>query len=266
MRIIVLAKQVMDPDVPQASFHIDEARNQAIPPAGVPPVLNGFDEQAVEAALRLKSSHQATITVITLGKDLVNDVIKKPLSMGADELVVVDDDSPEGRDAYATASLLALAVKKAGAFDLILCGRQASDTDRGQVGVGVAELLGLPAITIAKGVEIVDGKVRVERVLVDGIEVVEVPLPALVTVSNELGEPRYPTLRGIMQAGRKQPTVWSMADIGAEPGLVSGGRDRVRMTRLYVPKVEKTCEFIEGESGEDIGRKLALRLREVKLI
>ena len=98
------------------------------------------------------------------------------------------------------------------------------------------------------------------------IEIVEAPLPALVTVSNELGEPRYPTLRGIMQAGRKQPTMWGLTDIGAEPELISGGRNRVRMTRLYIPKVEKSCEFIEGDNGEDIGRKLALRLREAKLI
>lgn len=266
MRIIVLAKQVIDPEAPQASFKVDEARQRVVPPSGVPPVLNGFDEQAVEAALRLKSSLGATVTVITMGKDLATDVIKKPLSMGADELIVVNDDASEGRDAYAAAALLALAVQKAGAFDLILCGRQSSDTDRGQVGVGVAEILGLPSITIARSVEVADGKVRVERVLVDGIEVVEAPLPALVTVSNELGEPRYPTLRGIMQAGRKQPTMWSLADIGAGPELISGARNRVRMTRLYIPKVDKSCEFIEGDSGEEIGRKLALRLREAKLI
>lgn len=267
MRIIVFVKQVIDPEIPQASFRIDEGARRAIPPSGKPPVLNGFDEQAVEAALRIKSANGATVTVITMGKDLATDVIKKPLSMGADDLIVVQDENPsEERDAYSTAYLLAQAVRKVGDFDLILCGRQASDTDRGQVGVGVAELLGLPAITIAKSVTVVGGKVRVERVLVDGIEVVEAPLPALVTVSNELGEARYPTLRGISQAARKQPTVWSMADIGADPEVVTGAKRRVRMIQLFVPKVEKACEFIEGENGEEIGRKLALRLREAKLI
>ena len=267
MRIIILAKQVINPEIPQASFRIDEASKRAVPPASTPPVLNGFDEQAVEAALRIKSANGATVTVITMGKDLAPDVIKKPLSMGADDLIVVRDDTPqEDRDAYSTAYLLAQAVHKAGEFDLILCGRQASDTDRGQVGVGVAELLGIPSITIAKSVAVTEGKVRVERVLADGIEVVEAPLPALVTVSNELGEARYPTLRGISQAARKQPAVWSMADIGADPEVVSGAKRRVRMTRLFIPRVEKACEFIEGENGEEIGRKLALKLHEAKLI
>ena len=130
----------------------------------------------------------------------------------------------------------------------------------------MADFLGLPSITIGKSVEVNDGKVLVERVRSDGSELVEAPLPALVTVSNELGEPRYPTLRGIMQASRKQPTVWTAADIGADPALLGAQGRRVHMTRLFIPTVEKVCEFIEGENGADTGRKLALKLREAKLI
>jgi electron transfer flavoprotein beta subunit len=266
MRIIVLAKQVMDPEIPQASFRINEASNTVEPVQGIAPVVNGFDENAVEAALRLKSSENATVTVISLGQSLVMDVIKKPLSMGADELILLQDPTLEGGDAYATAYVLALAAKKTGDFDLIICGRQASDTDRSQVGLGVAEMLGIPAITIGKSIEIKDGKVLVERVRTDGSELVEAPLPALVTVSNELGEPRYPTLRGIMQAGRKQPVVWTAADIGADPAMLGDSGSRVKLTRLYIPKVEKVCDFIEGENAADAGRKLALALREAKLI
>jgi electron transfer flavoprotein beta subunit len=262
VRIIVFAKQVMDPEVPPAKFRVDEAANRVVPPQGVPPVVNGFDEQAVEAALRIKAANSATVTVITVGAGLAPEVIKKPISMGADELFIVQDDGWQDRDAFGVARLLAAAVKKAGEFDLILAGRQASDTDRGQVAVGVAEELGLPAITIARKVEVADGKVRVERVLVDGTEVVEAPLPALVTVSNELGEARYPTLRGIMRAGRVQPTVWTVADLGVD-GIAQA---RVRLRRLYVPRVEKSCEFIEGENPADTGKKLALKLREAKLL
>ncbi|MBI3743246.1 MAG: hypothetical protein HY261_03045 [Chloroflexi bacterium] len=169
-------------------------------------------------------------------------------------------------DAYSTAYALAQAIKKIGQFDLIIAGRQASDTDRGQVGVAVAEMLGIPSITIGKSIEIKDSKVIVERVRTDGSEVVEAPLPALVTVSNELGEPRYPTLRGIMAAGRKKPTVWTAADIGADAAK-SGAKGRVvNLTRLYIPKVEKVCEFIDGENAADKGKKLALKLRQAKLI
>ena len=266
MRIICFAKQVPDPEVPAASFKIDPATNKAAPVAGVAPVVNGFDLNAIEAALRLKEKHSATITVISLGKNLVQDVIKKPLSMGCDELILLQDDAFEDGDAGAIAEALALAVKKAGEFDLILCGRQASDTDRGQVGPAVAELLDLACVTLAKSIEIDDGKVKVERVLSDGIEIVEAPLPALVTVSNELGEPRYPTLRGIMTAGRKTPTVWTAADIGADAAKVGAKGSAISTVKLFIPQIEKNCEFITGENGADAGRKLALRLREVKLI
>ena len=266
MRIIVFAKQVMDPETPQASFKIDEAANKVLPVQGIAPVVNGFDEQATEAALRLKDKHDANVTVISLGKEPVMDVIKKPLSMGADELILLQDDAFEDGDAYSTAQALAEAVKKVGDFDLIICGRQASDTDRSLIGVGVAELLGIPSITIGKKVEIEDGKVIVERVRTDGTEIVEAPLPALVTVSNELGEARYPTLRGIMAASRKQPVVWTAADLGADVSTLGAAGRRVTMTKLFIPVVDKECEFVEGENGADAGRKLALKLREAKLI
>ncbi len=266
MHVICFAKQVIDPEMPVASFKIDEATKTVLPVQGLAPVINGFDENAIEAALRLKEDHEVTITVIALGKDLVLDVIKKPLSMGADELILLQDDAFEDGDAYSIGYALAMAVKKVGEFDLIICGRQASDTDRGQVGLAVAELLGVPAITVGKSVAVKDGKVIVERVRTDGSEIVEAPLPALVTVSNELGEPRYPTLRGIMQAGRKKPTVWTAADIGADAAKLGASGRVVSLSKLFIPVVEKECAFIEGENEADAGRQLALKLREAKLI
>ncbi len=261
MKILVFAKQVMDPETPQANFKIDPATNKALPVQGAAPVINGFDEQAVEAALRIKDKAGASITVITLGKDFVMDVVKKPLSMGADELVLIQDDSFDDSDSSAISEILAAAAKKIGSFDLVLCGRQASDTDRGQVGPGIADLLGLPCATLAKSIEVADGKAKVQRVRSDGTEVVEMPLPAVVSISNELGEPRYPTLRGIMMAGRKQPIKWSLKDLNAAPAA-----KRVKLLKLYIPIKEKKCEVVEGENAADAGRKLALKLREVKLI
>ncbi|GAI54282.1 unnamed protein product, partial [marine sediment metagenome] len=109
--------------------------------------------------------------------------------MGADELILLDDEAFAGGDSWSTAYALAMAIKKIGEYDLIFCGRQAADWDAGQVGSGIAEILGLPSVTLAKKIDITDGKARVERVTADGYEVIEVPLPALITVSNELGEP-----------------------------------------------------------------------------
>ena len=158
---------------------------------------------------------------------------------------------------------MAAAIRKIGEFDLIICGRQASDWDNAQVGSGVAEILDIPCVSIAKGVDASGGKVVVDRVLPDGIQRVEAPLPCLVTVSNELGEPRYPTLRGIMAAGRKQPTIWKAADLGLDPSQL---QPRIQIEKVFIPISESQCELIEGESPSDAGRKIALKLSEAKII
>jgi electron transfer flavoprotein beta subunit len=186
------------------------------------------------------------------------------LSMGADELVLLQDDAFENTiDSFLTAQLLAAAIRKLDGFDLIICGRQASDWDNAQVPLGVAEILGISCISLGKKVEVQDGKVRVERIIADGYEVVEAPLPALVTVSNELGQPRYPTLRGIMAATRKKPTIWSAADLGLD---ASQSDPRITLRDLFVPLSDQECEIIEGDDAADSGRLLALKLREDKII
>lgn len=261
MNIIVCVKQVPDPQMPMASFKIDPATNKLVPTPGIPPVINGYDEQAVEAALRLKEANGGKITALSLGKELVSDVIKKPLSMGADELILLQDDAFEDGDDYVTAYALAAAIKKIGEYDLIICGRQASDFDSGVVGAGIGEILGLPVITIARDIKMTNGVIRVERVVPDGYEVVEASPPVVVTVSNELGQPRYPTLRGIMAAGRKQPTVWSAQDLGLDTTV-----SRMKLLKLYQPDKISQCEFIEGGSPAEAGVNLALKLREAKII
>ena len=263
INIVVCAKQVVDPETPASAFRIDPNTKSVVPAAGIPPVVNGFDENAVEAALQLKESDGANITVISVGNGFVMDVMKKPLSMGADELVLIDDPLTAELDAFATAQALAEAIKKVGTFDLVLCGRQASDWDNSMVPLGVAELLGLPSVTMAQKIETQNGGIVVQRALTDGYEVVQAPLPALVTVSNELGEPRYPTLRGIMMAGRKRPTVWTASDIGLNESALA---PRLNLEDLYVPVSDKQCEFIEGEDEADAGRQLALKLREARLV
>ena len=261
--MIVCVKQVVDPETPASAFRIDPDAKRMVAAPGIPPVLNGFDENAVEAALRIKDDIGGTITVLSLGSEFAMDVMKKPLSMGADRLVLVQDKVVAHLDSYATAYALSEAIKKIGRYDLVLCGRQASDWDNAQVPLGIAEMLGLPCVTVAQKVEVVDAGVVVQRALSDGYEVVEAGMPALVTVSNELGEPRYATLRGIMAAGRKAPTVWSAEDLALDRSNLT---PKVRVTDLFVPVTAKSCEFIEGETEEDAGRQLALRLREDKLI
>ncbi len=266
MNIIVCVKQVPDPEAPPAGFRIDPEAKKSVPAQGVAPVISPFDEQAVEAALRLKDKGGAKVTILCKGTDLVADVVKKPLAMGADELVLLQDPALEGGDAYSTAVALAAAIKKIGQFDLVLCGRQAADWDAGQVGSGLAELLGLPCITLARKVEAADGKVKVESVVTDGYEVVEAPMPAVVTVSNELGEPRYPTLRGIMGAARKQPTVWKGSDIGLDGSKAGKAVARAEVIKLFIPTKESKCEMVSADTPQEAAAKLATRLRDAKLL
>ncbi len=266
MDMIVCCKQVLDPEAPPASFKIDPAKNKVVPPQGVPPVISPFDEQAVEAALRVKDAKGGKITVISLGINLLRDVVKKPLSMGADELVLLEDPAYVDGDSWSTAYALAMAIKKIGKFDLIFCGRQAADWDSGQVGSGIAEILGLPSVTIAKKVEALDGKARVERITTDGFEVVEVALPAVITVTNELGAARYPTIKGIMGAKRKEPIIWKPADIGADAAKLGAAGRRTKIAKLFQPVKEARCEIITGETPEEAAVKLALKLREAKTL
>jgi electron transfer flavoprotein beta subunit len=168
MELIVCVKQVPDPEAPADSFKIDTAANRVVPAPDVATVLSSFDEIAVEAALQLKEAHGGTVTALSLGNNLARDVVKKPLGMGADRLVLLEDEAYEGGDSWSTARALAAAIRKIGTHDLILCGRQAADWDAGQVGLVIAELLGIPSVSLVKRTGVTAGKARVERVISDG--------------------------------------------------------------------------------------------------
>jgi electron transfer flavoprotein beta subunit len=263
LKIVVTAKQVIDPETPMSAFIVDSGK--VVVPVNQTPVINGFDEQAIEAALRLKeASGDAHITVVSVGTNFALDVIKKPLAMGADDLVLLDDPAFDNTvDPTLTVTVLAAAIRKIGDVDIVLAGRQASDWDNAQVPIGLAEALGWPVATVAKKVEVNGKVVRIERVLPDGHEVVEADLPAIVTVSNELGTPRYPNMRGIMAARRVQPSVWATADLGLDLASLSPAFELVSLAK---PESSIQTEIITGDDDEDAGRKLALRLRDARVI
>ena len=261
MRIIVCVKEVSDPEAPAELFKLDPERKMLVAGSKVPRVLNPFDEQAVEAALRIKDKVGAMVIVLTLGAKLDRAVVRKPLSMGADELVLLEDQAFDPGDGVATAQALAAAIRKLGDFDLILTGRQAADWNGGQVGLWIAEELGLPSVTVARRIDIVDTKARVERVCSDGVETVEVTLPALVTVSNELGQARYPTIANIRAAYQIQPVVWKPADLGLDSAVSAPATRRPTLLKLYQPVHDGICEMVRGETVQDAATQLALRLR-----
>jgi electron transfer flavoprotein beta subunit len=263
MNIIVCVKQINDPEAPPGSFSLDNVNNLS---SASSPVLSPFDEIAVEAALRIKEQAGARITILSLGVDLRRDIVKKPLSMGADELVLLEDPAFIGGDSWSTAYALALAIKKIGQFDIILCGRQAADWDSGQVGSGIAEILGLPGVTLSRKIEVEGNKARVERVIPDGFELIEVDLPAVITLSNEHAPPRLPNVRGIMMAKRKEPIVWKPGDIGADPAKIGVNGRRSKLIKLFQPVRDTKCEIITADTQEDSAARLAAKLREVKVI
>ena len=266
MNMIVCIKQVIDPEAPPASFKIDAASNTVVPPQGVSPVIDPYAEYGVEAALKIKDAQGGKVTALSLGTNQLRDIVKKPLAMGADELVLLEDEAFDGGDSWATAYALAMAIKKIGEYDIIFCGREASDWNAGQVGSGIAEILGLPSVTLVKKIEPADGKAKLERITDDGHEVVEVSLPCVVTVSNEIGEPRYPTIKGIMGAKKIEPIVWKPADVGVEASQIGTQGRRTKLQKLFQPVREGKCEIIEGEGPEEAAANLATKLREEKVL
>lgn len=267
MHIIVCVKQIPNPETPAHLFKIDDTTQCVLPAPNMPLVMSPFDEQAVEAALRIRDVlGEVKITVVSLGTEVAREVLKHGLSMGADEAVLLCDPLFEVTDSYTTALALAKAITKIGDYDLILTGRQAADWDAGVVGLGIAELLDVPALTFAKDVQVRERTVRVERVLQDGFETVEAPLPALVTISNELGEPRSTNLRQVMRAARKKATVWSAADLGLDSSQVGVTGVRLTVERLFVPVKENQCEFITGASPQEQAANLLRRLQDMRVL
>ena len=262
LKIAVCVKQVPDTEIPASQFVVDEAAAAVVPPAGVQPIVNGFDMNAVEVALKLRDNGaDCEITVFSVGTDFVMDVMKKPLAIGADNLVLVDDPATDDLDATGTALALQAAINADGGADLILCGRQASDWDQAHVPLILGELMELPTVTLIRSLELEQDELRLERVTSTGYQVIASPLPALLTITNEAGEPRYANMRGIMAAGRKQPKVYDLADVGLDAIT-----PQVKMTHLFVPETESEVEMIGGEDDADSGRLLALRMHDEGLI
>jgi len=264
MNIIVCVKQVIDPDTPISAFVVDEIQKKVIPAQGISPVINGYCENAVEAALQIKeASGVGTITVLSLGTKFVMDVMKKPLSMGADNMVLIQDELTLNLDSFGIVKALAAAINKIGTADMVICGQQASDWDNAHIPLGISETLQIPCITSVLKIHMSNHKVRAHSALPDGYQVFETQTPALITVNNLYGEPRYPTLRGIMQASRKTPEIWSLSDLG-----LSGSdlEPSIELTELSIPISSGNCEMIKGENDVDTGRLLALKLREEKII
>jgi electron transfer flavoprotein beta subunit len=265
MRIVVCAKEVLDPDAVNnyalaGRLTIGED-GRTITQSAIPRLMNAYDEQAIEAALRIRDSGaDVRMTVVSVGDD-PSAILKHAAALGADEIVHL---RPEvNTDCSGVAGLLAAYIESSGGVDLVLCGRQASDDDQGVVPALLGERLNAPLITVARDVSVENGAVRVIRVTPDGDEVVEADLPAVVTISNELGAPRYPTAARSLQARRMQTAVVTSSDLGVSADDLAPS---VLLENLFVPSVQGNCEFLNGASPAETARTLVALLRKERLI
>ncbi len=249
MRIVVCAKEVFDPDA--VNSYALEGRlaigddGKTFTQTSIPRLMNAYDEQAIEAVLRLRDAGQdVALTVVSVGSQNT-DHLKHALSLGANEVVEIEIGDV-ALDYHCVARVLAAYIESSGGADLVLCGRQASDDDQGVVPALIGEHLGMPIITIARDVVPAEGKVKVIRVTPDGDEVVETALPAVVTISNELGEPRYPTMQAKMKARKQKPTVVTLGDLSLDGAALA---PKVELIAQFVPEVRGACEMIDGDAA-----------------
>lgn len=264
MNIIVCIKQILDPEIPAHQFKIDPATKRQSR-EGISLVISPYDQNALEVALQLKEKQGGKVTALCLGEPGATSTLKSAMGMGADEAFLVSDPGLQEIDQAGVAHVLAKAVQKIGGYDLILTGCESGDWVDRVIAPFLAEELALPVAVYASQIEVRDGQAVVRKIVEDGFELVESPLPMVVSIaSDETNTPRYPKLKDIMAAGRKTVPVWKAADIGVDGSRVAARR--VEVENLYVPSREARCEIIEGDTPEEKAEKLARRLRELKII
>jgi electron transfer flavoprotein beta subunit len=251
MNIIVCIKQVPE----TTEVRINPETNTLIR-EGVKSIINPFDMYAIEEGVRLKEKFGGKVTVLSMGPPQAEAALREAISMGADEGVLVGDRAFAGSDTWATSYTLSGAIKRLGAFDLIICGKQASDGDTAQVGPGISTHLDIPQVTYVKKVEEATEKsMRVERMMEEGYEIIETPLPALITVVKEINEPRIPSLKGMMRAKAAKIIAYSQKDLNLDPQSIGLCGSPTQVVKIFTPPQRTGGQMLQGEVP-DIAAKL----------
>jgi electron transfer flavoprotein alpha/beta subunit len=261
MEIIVCVKQVPD----TTEVKIDPQTNTLIR-QGVPSIVNPFDKNALEEALKLKEKHGGRVTVISMGPPQAAEALKECIAMGADEAVLLSDRAFGGADTLATSRTLAAGIKKLGNFDVILCGKQAIDGDTAQVGPELAEHLAISQLTYVSKLDITDGVVRVEREHEEGYEVIETTLPVLISVVKSINEPRYASIKGRMKANRKEVPVWTAADVDVNLDEIGLRGSPTQVRRIFTPQQRVQGEIIQEDTARAAVTRLLTKLNQAKII
>jgi len=264
MNIVVLVKQVPDTE---AKIEIKPGTAD-IATETISYVVNPYDEYAVEEALRIKEKRgEGEVTVVGMGPDKATEALRTCLAMGADKAVHLNDDAFDGSDSYATALALSKALEGI-SYDLVLCGKQAVDDDNAAVGIELAELLGVPHVAVVTKIEISDDKTRAvcHREVEGASEVVETPLPAVITAQKGLNEPRYASLKGIMTAKRKPIDTKDAAALGLSPEQVGRPGSKLKVASLSLPPARAEGKIVPGEPADAAREVIRLLREEAKVI
>ncbi|MBU3958937.1 MAG: electron transfer flavoprotein subunit beta/FixA family protein [Candidatus Omnitrophica bacterium] len=259
MNIIVCIKQVPE----TTEVRINPETNTLIR-EGVKSIINPFDMYALEEGLRLKEKFGGKVTVITMGPPQAEQALREAISMGTDEAILISDRAFAGSDTWATGYILSSAIKKLGIYDLILCGKQASDGDTAQVGPGISAHLDIPQVTYVKKIEEVkDNSLRVERMMEEGFEVIQTPLPAVLTVVKEINEPRLPSLRGMMRAKQAKIVVWGQKELNLDPQRIGLCGSPTQVIKIFTPVQRTAGRILRGEISEMVTELVGLLKDEV---
>jgi electron transfer flavoprotein beta subunit len=260
MNIVVLAKQVPDPEA-VIEIRGDGARLEIEPKFAT----NLFDEFALEEALRIREKHGGKVKVITLGGGKATEVLRTGIAMGADEALLLDDPAFLDGDGYATALALSSAIKME-PFDVVLCGKQATDDDRGEVGPMVAQFLSLPHVGGITKLDIGDGKATAESPIEGGKVVTEVPLPAVFTAQKGLNEARVPLITGVMKAMKVQIPKATPEALGLSPKGLGAAGSKVRIEHYLHPKKRPGVRLIPGDAKEAAAEAVRILVDEIRVI
>jgi electron transfer flavoprotein alpha/beta subunit len=261
MNIIVLVKQVPD----TSEVKINRETNTLIRD-GVPSIINPYDMYAIEEALRLREKHGGKVTAFTMGPPQAAEALKEAVSLGVDDVILLSDRSFAGADTWATSYALSRGIKKLGDFDLIIAGKQAIDGDTAQVGPETADMLDIPFVAYIKKIDQVDGKKMVaERLMDEGHDVVEITLPALITVVKEINQPRVPSLKGKMKAKSLKVTTWNAKDVGADDSKCGLKGSPTKVVKIFPPVPRGQREILTGSMEEQITTVIR-KLKEQSLI
>ena len=263
MNIIVCIKQVPE----TTDVRINPETNTLIRD-GVKSIINPFDMYAIEESVRLKERFNGKVTVVTMGPPQAEAALREAISLGADEGILISDRAFAGGDTWATSNTLSHAIakikKELGGFDLILCGKQASDGDTAQVGPGISAFLDIPQVTYVKKIEeIKDNKIRLERMSEEGFDIIETPAPCLLTVVKEINEPRIPSLKGMIRAKSAKIIVWTAKDIGVEAKDVGLNGSRTTVVKIFTPPHRTGGQKLTGETPEIVEKLVGLLKSEI---